>query len=345
MKMETRCSVIILIIILSAACKHSEVKTTSSEIIRVKTAQVTLKEISIPVHSNGILVSNEELKLSFKTGGIIENVYVKEGDRVKKADLLASLNLSEISAQAEQAKNSYEKALRDFRRAENLFKDTVATLEQKQNAATALSIAESMNEIAQFNLAHSIIKAPDNGIILRQFVKASELVSAGYPVFLFGSSEKYWKVKAGFSDKDIVLINSGDSAEITFDPYPGIGFKAVVDQTGEISNPFTGAFEVELILQKTNYRLASGFVAGVDILPLPKKSFSFIPLESIVEADGHQGYIYIVSGSVSVLKVKINIETLVGSMAAVTGIPEGTNEVVTEGVAYLKNGMKVEVVK
>jgi hypothetical protein len=47
----------------------------------------------------------------------------------------------------------------------------------------------------------------------------------------------------------------------------------------------------------------------------------------------------------TVQKVRINIETIVGSMAAVNGLPEGTAEVISEGVAYLKNGMKVKLIK
>jgi len=343
--METRIILIIGIILLSAACKNSIVKTTSAESIRVKVTAVNTGVISIPVHSNGILVSSEELKLSFKTGGIVAKILVEEGDRVKKGDLLASLNLSEINANADQAKSGYDKALRDFNRAENLFRDSVATLEQKQNAATALNLAKSTLEIVQFNLAHSKIQAPDNGLILKQFVKANELVSSGYPVFLFGSTGKYWKVKASFSDKDIVKVNPGDSATVSFDAYPGVKFSATVDQVGEMSNPFTGTYEVELILRETDLRLASGFTGGVDLFPSAKKTFSMIPVESIVEADGRQGYIYIVTGTMTVQKVKIDIETLIGSMAAVTGIPEGITEVVSEGVAYLKNGMKVDVIK
>ena len=70
-----------------------------------------------------------------------------------------------------------------------------------------------------------------------------------------------------------------------------------------------------------------------------------IPVESVVEADGYQGYIYILTGTGRVRKVRVIIETLIGSMAAVNGIPAGVAEVVSEGAAYLKDGMKVEVIK
>jgi multidrug efflux system membrane fusion protein len=336
---------ILLIILLSVACKNKEVKTASSAVVRVRVTTVTTGIISIPVYTNGILLSGEELKLSFKTGGIVSRIYVKQGDRVKKGALLASLNLAEISANVEQAKNGYDKALRDFNRAVNLFRDSVVTLEQKQNAATALNVAKSTLDIAQFNLYHSRITAPDIGLILKQFVKENELISPGYPVFLFGSSGKFWKVKASLSDKDIIKINPGDSAGLSFDAYPGEKFSAIVDQVGEISNPYTGTYELELLFNAAGHRMASGFVTNVNLFPSARMSFSMIPVESIVEADGLQGFIYVVTGEKMAQKIKIDIETLVGSMAAVKGIPEGITEVVSEGAAYLKNGMKVEIIR
>ena len=343
--MKTRNILIFLIIILCAGCKNREVKSISSEVVRVRLVGVTIEEISIPVHSTGLLVSSEEMKLSFKTGGIIAGINVREGNRVKKGDLLASLNLSEIRAGVDQAKNGYDKSLRDYTRMENLYRDSSISLEKKENAATALNMAKATLDVSQFNLTHSKIVAPENGIILKQFVRQNELVSSGYPVFLFGSSGKYWKVKSGLSDKDVIKVNQGDSAVISFDAYPGIKFPAVVDQIGEMSNPYTGTYETELLLKGSYYRLASGFVAGVDIFPVSKKSFSMVPVGSIVEADGQKGYIFILTNEMTVKKIRIDIEALVGAMAAVKGFPAGSSEVVSEGAAYLKDGMKVNVVK
>ncbi len=343
--MKTTYILFIIIFIFSIACRNSDIPAPLQEIIKVKVAKVDSGKVSIPLHTNGFLVSSEELKLSFKTGGIVSKIFVNEGARVKKGDLLASLNLSEINANTDQAESGYAKALRDFERAENLYRDSVVTLEQKQNAATALRIARSNLEIVQFNLNHSKIYAPDNGLILRQFVKENELVSSGYPVFLFGTSGEFWKVKAGFPDKDIIKINQGDSASISFDAHPGVSFSAIVDQVGEMANPLTGTFEIELLLKESEYRLVSGFVAGVDLFPLLRKTFSIVPLGAIVEADGKEGYIYSVNEDKIAQKVKVNIVTLVGSMVAVTGIPPGISLVVSEGAAYLKNGTKVEIVK
>jgi membrane fusion protein, multidrug efflux system len=343
--MRIRTVSIILIIMLSANCRHPEKKSDSAEPLRVRVSKVTTGFVSIPVHTTGTLVPTEELKLSFKTGGIVAKIFVREGDKVRKGDLLASLNLLEINANAEQAKIGYDKSFRDYTRAENLLKEGATTLEKKQNAETAMNIAKNSLEIAQFNLRHSKIEAPDNGIIMKQFVKENELVSSGYPVFLFGYSGKYWKIEAGLADRDMIKINPGDSAEVIFDAYPGVRFSALVDQIGEMSNPYTGTYETELTLKDTGYRLASGFVASADIFPSVKKSFTMVPVGSIVEADGLHGYIFIVNSELKARKIYVEIALISGTRAAVTGIPEGVTEIVSEGAAYLHDGAEVEIVR
>ena len=337
--------IISITVLLSAACRNTTVKTANQEVTGVRVTQVTPERISIPVHSSGMLVSSEEMKLSFKTGGFVAKIGVKEGDLVKEGDILATLNLSEINAQVNIARNGFDKATRDYTRFKNLHADSVATLEQLQNAETTLSTAKSNLDIAQFNLTHSKIIAPENGHILKQFAKVNELVASGYPVFLFGTSGKNWKVRSSLSDRDIVRINPGDSAVVTLDAWPGIKFPAVVEQVGEISNPLTGTYEIEMTLNKTGYRLAAGFVAGVEIYPSKKENFITVPVGAIVEADGQKGYVYSVRDSMTVQKIKIEIVIINGSKAAIRGDLGGIRKIVSEGAAYLRDGEKVKIVK
>lgn len=335
----------ILMIFSLTGCKPKTPPVVTEEAIKVRTTKIMTGEISVPIHSTGLLTSDQEMKLSFKTGGIIARVPVQEGEKVKKGVLLASLNLAEINAQVTQARNGYEKAMRDFTRARNLYTDSVATLEQYQNATTALSVAKSNLEIAQYNLSHSAIIAPENGVVLKQLYKTNEMVGAGYPVFLFGTTGKSWKVKAGFPDKDIVKINPGDSADIVLDAWPDINFRGVVTQVAEMSAPLTGTYEAEISVNDAGYRFASGFVAGVDVYPSKAESFLTIPVQSLIEADGRSAYVFIITGDGRARKIKIDIRTLIGTSAAVTGITDSIAEIVSEGAAYLRDGIKVEVVK
>ena len=74
-----------------------------------------------------------------------------------------------------------------------------------------------------------------------------------------------------------------------------------------MSNPYTGTYETELTLTDAGYRLASGFVASVDIFPSVKKSFTMVPVGAIVEADGLNGYIYTVTAEMKARKVNVEI--------------------------------------
>ena len=130
------------------------------EKIFVKTAQVTKEEISLPIHTSGKLYSKTELKLSFKIAGIIEKILVEEGQKINKGQLLAKLDQSEISAQVMRAKSGFQKASRDLERVKRLYADSVATLEQMQDATTGFDIAKSNLKVAEFNLKHSAIYAP-----------------------------------------------------------------------------------------------------------------------------------------------------------------------------------------
>ena len=100
------------------------------------------------IKTSGQLTTNDETILGFKTSGIVSSILVKEGDFVKKGQLLATLDLREINALVSQARHGYEKAQRDFRRVQNLYRDSVVTLEQLQNAETGLAVAKEQLEAA-----------------------------------------------------------------------------------------------------------------------------------------------------------------------------------------------------
>jgi membrane fusion protein, multidrug efflux system len=332
-------------VITLTGCRHEKPGVAVHALNPVKVTEITREPLSIPVHSSGILLSSEELKLSFKTGGIVARVWPKEGQKVKKGQVLATLNLSEIDAQVSLAQNAYEKAERDLQRVKNLYADTVATLEQLQNSNSALNAARANLDIARFNRAHSSITAPDNGTILKQLVRENELVSPGYPVFLFGAAGKSWKVKTGLADRDVVKISVGDSAVVSFDAWPGVKFPASVGLVGEMASPGTGTYDAELEVSDMGYRFAAGFIAATDIYPSRKESFLLVPAGSVIEADGQAGYIFALGDSGIVRKIRIAVITITGSRIAITGLPESTSEIVTEGAAYLKDGEKVRVIR
>ena len=181
-----------LLFILSAAwftqsCSNSNGKNKNiertSEVIPVRVMAIAQQELQPVIQTSGLFTTDDETNLAFKTGGIIEKMYVKEGDAIRKGQLLAALNLTEIEAQVAQARLSFEKAKRDFNRVENLYKDSVTTLEQFQNARTGMDVASRKLDAANFNRSYSEIRAMNNGFVLRKMASDGQVISSGTTVF------------------------------------------------------------------------------------------------------------------------------------------------------------------
>ena len=289
MKIYKNLRIVLLVLIFFTgwiSCNSKAEHTSIVEKINVKTADVKIEAHSKPIHRSGLLRSTREMRLAFKIGGIVDKIYAEEGQSVKKDQLLAKLNLSEIQAQVSQARSAFNKAQRDLNRVQNLFADSVVTLEQVQNAKTAFNVASANKQIAEFNLRHANIFAPENGKILKRFVEENELVAPGTPVYYFGLSGNEWIVRLGVSDKEILNLQIGDSAAVYFNAYPGISFPAYVSELAESADPKSSTFEVEIYISKAKKPLKSGFVGKLDIFPAKKQNVYLIPIEALLEADG-----------------------------------------------------------
>ncbi len=108
----------------SNLAKENDANTNS---IAVRLAQVETQVINRPILASGLVASASEARLAFKTGGVIDRILVKEGQTVVRGQLLATLNLTEISAQVNQAKEGVAKAERDLNRVKNLYADSVVS--------------------------------------------------------------------------------------------------------------------------------------------------------------------------------------------------------------------------
>ena len=315
-----------------------------SVVIPVKLEPVEHREMSIPVHTSGKLYPKAQIKLAFKTGGIINSISVNEGSTVNKGQVLATLDLSEVQARYQQARNGFLKAERDLRRIENLHRDRAATLEQLQNATTAYELDKANQKIASFNLEYSKITAPAKGKILQQLMEVNEIVGVGIPVFVFGSTENRWVIQAGISERDVVHLRIGDLAEVGFDSYPGTTFSAVLTEISAAMDPRSGTFGVELAVDPRDVVLMAGFVAKVDLFPGQKKPFTLVPIEALVDSEGSQAYVFVPDGEKAKRK-KIEVVHIFDDRVAVGSGLKGVASVITDGAAYLHDGAAIRVVR
>jgi RND family efflux transporter MFP subunit len=331
-------------ILLMSGCNTLENKkpdTVNSVNIRIH--PVEYLDYKIPVRATGTLSTSSQMKLSFKSGGLVSKVHVKEGESVKEGKTLAVLDLSEISAHVKQAQIGFEKAKRDMLRARNLYHDSVATLEQYQNARSAYEFARSQKQIADFNLRHSQIKAPLDGKIQKLLVESNEMIAPGYPAILFASTQDEWVVRVSLTDKDIVKLALGDSALVTMDAFPGEKLKAKVTELGAIGNPLTATYLAELMLIKTKPQYRTGFIARAEIYPSVVVEALQIPLMALLDANDHTASVYVYENG-KALKRRVRTGLLTNdAIVIIEGLQEG-EMVITDGMSYLSDDSELNLV-
>lgn len=328
-----------------AACTGAEGKpdVAVTAAIPVRLTPVVDGDGAEPIVATGTLATSDELQLSFKIGGVVARVLVQEGQTVRAGQPLAALDLREIDAHLAKARTGVAKAERDLARVRSLYKDSVATLEQVQDAASTLEIAQSDYTGAAFNQRYAIIVAPANGVILRKQADAGELVGAGQPVIMMGSGNAGSVVRVGIADRDAVRLQIGDPATVVFSAYPGQRFTGRVSEVPAAANPMTGTYPVEIRLDKAP-AMATGLIGQVSIRPRSAGGARMIPIEALVEADGNRAVVYTIENDVAKRK-DISIASISDRHVAVSNGLDDANLVVTAGGVYLSDGAKVRVVK
>ncbi len=281
----------------------------------------------------GTLGPKEEVTLSFKVGGVVSRILVDEGRAVQAGDTLALLDLSEIDAGVVRARSAAEKAERDLARARRLYADSVATLEQAQNAQTGRDVAHADLQTALFNRRYAVIVAPASGSILMRSAEPGELVQAGTPILTLGSHARGVVLRAALADRDVVLIRRGDRAVVQF---------AVTEIAGA-ADPMTGTYRVEVTLPAAS-GLASGLIGRVEIRPAAGRPLMLVPIEALLEADGIHATVYAVAPDGRHAERRaVRIAFLAGDRVAIASGLEGVAAVVTDGAAYLDDGAALAV--
>jgi multidrug efflux system membrane fusion protein len=334
-------TVCLLVVSCRQESASTQKKVTESESVPVIVEPVLRNSIVLPIHAPGRLSSSSELKLSFRTGGLIKHFFVNEGSRVKSGKIIAMLDTTETSAYLAKARAGMEKAQRDNERVSALYKDSVAALEMLQNTQTALDAANADLELARSNHDYAVIKAPCAGTVLKNLFEQNEIVGPGMPVVIFGTENNGWIIKCSVSDRDVMLLSTGDSVSCSFDAFQGKFYGAAVTEIAQIADPYTGAFEVEITLRDQIQGLRSGLIASCDIYPVKQQSFTFVPIDALVQVKNDSAVIYAVDYNDRAVMKRVINRGVYGSLAAISGADDGIASVITAGAAYVKDGCRI----
>lgn len=300
-----------------------------------------------------------QVELKPQVGGFVTGVHFKDGDRVKKGQLLYSIDQQLYSANYQQAvanakvqDANLELAQKQADRYHELDKHDAVAKQLVDNADAQLQVAKRQSEASQANIQavqtsvrYTRVYAPFDGLIGISAVKPGTAVTAGQTVLNTISSDKELAVDFNIDQKEIyrftTLINEkAKSADSTFtlafgtNIYPFPGKIALIDRA---VNPQTGTIKARLIFPNNKNQLIAGMNGTVRVKNRASTDAVMIPYKAVTEQLG-EFFVYVPNDSNRVSQRKISLGTQVGTDIVVKeGLNEG-DKVVVEGVQNLREG-------
>lgn len=330
---------------LLAGCSGRSAEPAAPKATPVRTQEAGSGPGTPPIETTGVVASRDEMRLSFKVGGLVKRIAVQEGEQVRRGQLLAQIEPAEIDAQVEQARQLAAKAERDLERGERLHADQVISLEQLQDLRTQAALARAQLEAAEFNRGYADIRAPRDAVVMRTLVEERELVPAGEPVLVLGARDGGWVVRAALADREVVQLRLGDPAEITLDAWPGQRLPGALVEIAGAADEASGLFPVEVRFDSVPVQLASGLVAKLSLSPdwSRTRALTYVPIGAVVEGDGDRASVFVVEGT-QARRRPVRVAFITADRVAIAEGIERGETVVTDGALYLEDGERIEIV-
>lgn len=296
------------------------------------------------IRTHGLLSAKDEVRLSFKVAGVIQQLTPREGDTVRKGQKLGEIEQTEVRAQVEQARQQFLKAQRDAQRGERLHADQVISLEQLEDLRTQLAVAQAALRAAEFNYEHATIVAPRDGTIARRLAEERELVAAGAPVLVLATEDLGFVVRAGLADREVLQVELGDPAEIRLDARPDVVLHGQVTELATAANPHTGLFDVGVVVAEDSVTLKSGLIAKLSIVPAAarRSELVYVPISAIVEGHGDRASVFVPHAGQAQRRT-VQIAFIQDEAVALSGGIRAGDPVITDGALYLADGTAIAI--
>src|SRR5262245_59801461 len=214
--------------------------------VSVRTAPVVREKVLRPIRAAGRLGGKQEMSLAFRSPGTVDRILVREGQTVRRGQVLATLDTLDADAALVQATAAYQKAERDRARLEGLVAAGAAARVSVQDAETAVELARAALRQARHARVVSELRAPDDGQVQRRLGEAPGQGGGGTPRVLGRGRARGRVGEAGLGGRGAVEGRIGGSATVPIGAPPEQTFSAKVTEIAGGASPQTGTFEVEV---------------------------------------------------------------------------------------------------
>ncbi len=300
MKKKTIIIIALIVVVLAAAAFILRPKKIDASDIKIETAKVENGTISNVVEATGTLEAITTVEVGTQVSGIIDKLLVDFNTYVKKGQLLAKIDTTNLAAQLEQSRATLDnaKAELDYQQATY---DRMAPLNEKKlisqtdydqtvynlnKAKASHNNALASHKRNQINLDYAMIYSPIDGIVLDKQVEEGQTVAASFntpTLFTIANDLTQMQVEADIDEADIGKVQEGQRVEFKVDAYPDEVFNGIVTQVRLEPTVTNNVVTYTIIIAAPNpdYKLMPGMTATIEVFVLEKKDILVVPSKAL----------------------------------------------------------------
>ena len=326
-------------VVLAVSCGNS--KGNKAEVAVVETdptvavTQVSVREVPQEETYTSTIQAYVKNNIAPQTAGRISRILVDVGDNVKKGQVVAEMDQTQLAQIELQLKNNET----EYNRLKELYE--VGGLSKSD--LDAIEMAYNVSKTQYNNLKeNATLVSPINGVITARNYDAGDMYAMSAPIY---TVEQIVPVKllVGISETDYTKVKKGDSVEITADALPGQTFNGKVRKIYPTVDPATRTFTVEVVIDNGNSVLRPGMFARAKV-NFGMNNSVVIPDVAVVKQQGSgERFVYVLNEDNTVTYQKVVLGRRMGvEYEVLEGLSDGA-KVVTGGMIRLKDGIKVIV--
>lgn len=345
------------------------------EKITFDTAAVAPANIMNSITATGTIEPVTSVTVGTQVSGIVSKLFVDYNSVVKKGQVIAELDKTNLMSQLNTAKTqlataqsqlNYQTA--NYKRYKTLFEKGLVAADDFDNAKLSYTqakeqVVSAKEEVqrAQTNLGYATITSPIDGVVLSKSVEEGQTVAASFStpeLFTIAQDLTNMQVVADVDEADIGDVKEGERVTFTVDAYPDDTFEGEVKQVRQEATTTNNVVTYEVVISAPNadLKLKPGLTANVTIytaerkgvLSVPSKALRFIPQNEtvgkmkIVDAANAKNKVWTIEGN-SIVAHKVNIGMTDGTNTQIVGgIAEGTKVVTGLNVTGGEEKMPME---
>lgn len=329
-------------LVLFASCSGKSGNDTAKKAQPCKVMEVKPTQLENKWYYVGELQAHTATSVNFRVPGVVQAVYVNDGDYVSKGQLLATLDPQEMQRSYDMAKASLTQAEDAMTRVEMMHKEQSIADIKYVEVQTKVEQARTLYKSAQERLNNTKLYAPVSGYISNRSIEEGESYGLVMPAFkILDVSSLVACVP--IPEREIPHLHKGDKAVISVLALgEDVTYTATIDEISASCDRVTHSYEVRLNINNGDQRLKHGMVCNVQLWPGKSQFMAchVLPVNAVINMSDNQKFVWvIVDGKATRRNVSVGMYTTDG-IVVLDGVKNG-DLVVVEGQTKLSEGMAV----